>query len=144
MRSDSSPIGVQAQAELYPDRIAVVDPDGSTITFRELAAEANRLSHGLRALGVEREGAVALATHNHHTYFSLAIATGQIGGYMVPVNWHLTADEMQYIVENSGSQLVVVGAGLHDAMTPALDALGFPADRRFSSDGSRPAAGTDR
>ena len=148
MRSDSSPVGVQARAELHPDRLAVVNPDGTAITFAELAADVNRLSHGLRALGVGREGAVALATHNHHTYFSLGKACAQIGAYLVPVNWHLTADEMQYIVENSGAQLVVVGAGLHDAMTPALDALGFPADRRFSTEqqagGYRPLAEISR
>jgi long-chain acyl-CoA synthetase len=139
MRSDSSLVGLQARAELHPERVAIVDPDGTTTTFAELAAEVNRLSHGLRALGLGRDDAVALASHNSRTYFALGMATAQIGAYLVPINWHLTADEMQYIVENSGSQLVVVGAELHDAMTPALDALGFPHDQRYSSQAQAPA-----
>ncbi|MHB8695036.1 MAG: AMP-binding protein [Solirubrobacteraceae bacterium] len=125
-----------ARSELHPDRVAVVDPDGIETTFSELAEHVNRLSHGLRALGIKRGGAVALATRNHSVFFAVALAVEQIGAYVVPVNWHLTAAEVAYIVENSESEAVIVGAGLEDVMRTALDQLGFPADRRFAVAGA--------
>ena len=127
-----APVGFWARAQRHPELIAVVDPDGSKVTFGALASLVNRVSHGLRGLGLGRESAVSLAARNHHSYFVFALACEQIGAYLVPVNWHLTTAEMSYIVENSESSVVVVGHGLERAMHEALDEVGLPADRRFS------------
>jgi long-chain acyl-CoA synthetase len=129
-------LGFCARAALHPERVAVVNPDTTTVSYGELLRQVNQLSHGLRALGLGRESTVCLATRNHYVYFAAALACEQIGVYLVPVNWHLTAAETQYIVKNSQAELAIVGDGLEAMMTAALDEAGLPADCRFSVNGA--------
>jgi len=44
-------------------------------------------------------------------YVELQLATGQVGMYLVPINTHLAASEMDYIVADSGASLVVAIIG---------------------------------
>jgi non-ribosomal peptide synthetase component F len=53
----------------HPDRPAVVTPDGGTLTFGALASRVNRISHGLRSLGL------AAAVHNGVEYLELVLGS---------------------------------------------------------------------
>lgn len=118
-----------------PSRVAVINPDGSSITYGELEKLVNRLSNGMLAAGIGRESVVAVAAHNHHTHMAIALATGQIGAYWVPINWHFVASEMAHILSDSDVSAAVVGPGVYDEMTNAMHEVGLPVDRRFSISG---------
>lgn len=91
----------------HPERIAYIDPEGASTTFGQLLDRVNGLSNGLRARGLCTGDAVAVLLKNCQAYFELALATGQLGLYLVPVNWHLTADEVAYIVRDSDSKILI-------------------------------------
>lgn len=91
----------------HPERIAYIDPEGASTTFGQLLDRVNGLSNGLRARGLRTGDAVAVLLKNCQAYFELALATGQLGLYLVPVNWHLTADEVAYIVRDSDSKILI-------------------------------------
>ncbi|MFI5953183.1 AMP-binding protein [Cryptosporangium sp. NPDC051539] len=93
-------------AEQQPDRIAVIDPDGTTTTYRELHERANQIAHALRAAGLGSGARIALLAENSVRYFEWALGAGQAGVQYVPVNTHLTTDETAYILTNSGAELV--------------------------------------
>ena len=90
-----------------PGRIAIWDDDGSSTTFGDLLARVNRLAHGLRGLGLEVGDSIAGVLGNSADFVALALATGQVGMYLVPLNWHLTAPELAYIVADSQARAVV-------------------------------------
>src|SRR5450755_898165 len=94
---------------LYPDRAAIVEVDGTTTTYGELLALANRAANGFRSLGLEEQDAVAVMLPNCRQVFEVFLAAVQIGLYYVPINYHLTADEVQYVLADSGAS-VLVGA----------------------------------
>ncbi|GIH76545.1 AMP-binding protein [Planobispora longispora] len=94
-------------AQADPDRRAVIDTDGTVTTYGELLARVNRVSHGLRARGLKRGDAVAGVLPNGIDAVTMLMATGQIGLYYVPINWHLTEREIDYIVGDSGARLTV-------------------------------------
>jgi long-chain acyl-CoA synthetase len=105
-------------AEAHPDRLAVLAPDGRPATFGELAARANRLTHALRRLGLgEGDGVVAIV-HNGLPYFELLFATLQAGMYFTPVNYRSSAEEIAYVVGNSGARVVVADADIARACPP--------------------------
>ncbi|MFI7611435.1 AMP-binding protein [Nonomuraea terrae] len=108
--STTAPIGFYEIAAADPGRRAVIDPDGSVLTFGELLARVNRVSRALRSHGLSTGDAVAVAVHNGHEYLEMMLATGQVGMYFVPVNWRLTPAEMLYIVRDSGAKAVLVDA----------------------------------
>src|SRR5882757_6993867 len=109
----------------HRDDLALVNHDGRTVTFAELVGRAHQLSRALRAAGVGRLDRVAVIVRNGVEYFELALATGQIGAYMVPINWHLTPVEIAYIVANADAKLVVAEADLAGAldMSPGVGRL---------------------
>jgi long-chain acyl-CoA synthetase len=100
-------------AERQPDRLAIVAPTGSR-TFAELDAAANRLVRALRRRGVDSGDAVALICGNRPE-FAEVVAACQRGGFrLTPVNWHLSAAEAAYIVEDCGARALLVDATTTD------------------------------
>jgi long-chain acyl-CoA synthetase len=100
-------IGFWEIAREEPDRLALVGPDGRELSYGELAAETNKLVHGLRARGLTAGDGVAALLHNCVEMYALSLACGQAGWYFTPINHHLAAPEVQYIVEDSEAKVLV-------------------------------------
>jgi len=99
--------GFFAIAEREPGRPALVDPSGRRLSYGELAAGADRLARGLRAAGLQPGDAVAVALPNGAEAAEVFAAAMQSGLCYVPLNWHLTAGELAYILDNCGARAVV-------------------------------------
>jgi long-chain acyl-CoA synthetase len=93
------------------DRLAIVAADGTGISTGALLDACHRVARNLQAAGVGPNDAVAVCLSNRPEVFAVALATAQIGAYLVPVNRHLTAHEVRYIVQDSGSRVVIAEAG---------------------------------
>jgi long-chain acyl-CoA synthetase len=138
-----SELGFWNFAQAEPEGLALVDPDGRAWTRGELLAEANRIAHGLRALGLERGDCVALVLPNCWEFIAIHLAVTQIGLYMTPINNHLTGPEIAYIVEDSGAKVFFGSEAFAEACQVAREAIDFPGERAFaigSVPGFRPFA----
>ncbi|MFI7421652.1 AMP-binding protein [Nonomuraea sp. NPDC049684] len=102
--------GFYAIAAADPGRLAVIDTDGTRTTYGELLARVNQVSHGLRARGLGKGDVVAGVLTNGIDAVVMLMATGQIGLYYVPVNWHLTESEVSYILADCDAKVVVTDA----------------------------------
>jgi long-chain acyl-CoA synthetase len=89
-----------------PDLPALIDETGAT-SWGELNDRVNRLINHFRAAGVEPGQCVALLSGNRREVYEVLLAAGHAGWIAVPINWHFAADEVEYVVENSGSVYVV-------------------------------------
>jgi long-chain acyl-CoA synthetase len=124
-----------------PSYLALVEPDGTEHKSGELLAASNRLVHGLRALGLEQGDVVATLLSNGAPLVELYLAAAQAGWYLTPINYHLTAPEVAYIVSDCGAKAFVADASFQDVATAAADEAGVPAEARFavgSIEGFRP------
>src|SRR5205814_7631157 len=119
-----------------PDRMAVISPYGER-TFRELNERTNQLVRGLRALGAGTGDTIALVSRNRPEFVEVYEAVLRSGLRLTPINWHLTAEEIAYIVDDSESVVVIGDAGFADtlssvakliAATPALLSVGGDID----------------
>ncbi|MFC5821589.1 AMP-binding protein [Nonomuraea harbinensis] len=119
--------GFYALALQDPQRLAFIGPQGEETTFGELGAQVNRISHGLRALGVGKEDMVAILVHNGREYIELALATIQLGAYIVPINTHLAPPEVAYIVKDSTAKVLVAHSDLAGHLRSEVG--GLPAHR---------------
>ena len=97
-------IGLWTIAATDPERTAVIEPSGTAISYAELAARADRYGRGLQALGLHPGTAVVGMLPNSTEALALFFAAAQTGLYVVPVNWHLTAAEVAYILADSGAR----------------------------------------
>ncbi|GAA2589655.1 AMP-binding protein [Actinomadura fulvescens] len=88
-------------ARAHPDEPAITDERGAS-TWRELNATTDRLAGALRGLGLGVGDAIAIHSGNRREHFELMCAAGHIGLRYVLVNWHWTADELRYVLEDAG------------------------------------------
>jgi len=135
--------GFWEYAAAEPDKLALVDPSGREWSRGELFAESNQIAHGLRALGLERGDCVAVVLENCGEMFQFYLAITQIGLYMTPINNHLTAPEMAYIVKDSGAKVFIGSARFADECRAAREESGLPSEQCFSVgnvEGFRPLA----
>ena len=104
-----------------PDRIAIVSQAGNR-TFAELDANANRLARALRARGLVPGDAVALLAGNRPEFVETWLACQRAGYRLTPVNWHLTADEVAYIVDDCEAKALVTTGDLEVAAAARANA----------------------
>ncbi|MGW4800851.1 AMP-binding protein, partial [Nonomuraea sp. NPDC004297] len=98
-----------AIAAADPGRLAVIDTDGTRVSYGDLLTRVNQVSHGLRARGLGTGDVAAGVLPNGVDALVMVMATGQIGVYYVPVNWHLTDSEIAYILADCDAKVVVAG-----------------------------------
>ena len=125
-------VGFWSIAQETPERIALISAEGKKQTFGELYERVNKISHGLRALGLKKGGAVALVMSNEPEYLEVFLATQQIGLYVTPVNYHLTGPEIAYILENCGAEVLVAGEKFGDACKKAVSELSYDTSRCYA------------
>jgi len=115
-------LGPALWAERDPERPAVVDPARGPAggrSFGALDARANRLVRGLRAAGLRAGDGVALLCRNRAEFCEVWAATSRAGLRLTPVNWHLTASEAAYILEDCEARAFVADASLADSAAAA-------------------------
>jgi len=101
-------VGFRLWAQAEPELRAVLTADDEEITFGELYALVNQISHGLRErCGLEVGDTVAGVMTNSLGMVALYLAAMQSGLYLVTINYHLTEHEIAYILEDSGAKVVV-------------------------------------
>ncbi|MDQ1515681.1 MAG: long-chain acyl-CoA synthetase, partial [Actinomycetota bacterium] len=126
-------------AEADPDGPAVID-EFAEISRTELNTRVNRLVHGLRAAGVGPGDAVAVLAGNRHENIEAVMACGVSSWVLVPLNWHLTAEEIAYILNDSGATALLADTEFAAVATEAVkEAPGVTVRLAFGG-GARPVA----
>ncbi|HEV8614745.1 MAG TPA: AMP-binding protein [Methylomirabilota bacterium] len=101
-----------------PDADAVVDGP-RRLSYRELAARAAAAGAGFARLGVRRGDRVLIALRNRLEHVVTYWALQTIGGVPTPVNFRLAAEELRYVLADSGAALVVFEASTAEAVRAA-------------------------
>ena len=105
------------RALINPDREAFVDSkSGLRLTFEQLNNRCNSLANALVKLGIEPGDRVALALMNSVEFLEAYFAVAKIGGIVVPLNWRLVSDELEFILKDSGSETLIFGEEFVDVV----------------------------
>jgi len=96
------------RAFLTPDREAYVDSHSDErLTYAELNARSNQLANSLLAAGIEKGERVGLLLMNSAEFMEAYFALAKIGAVVVPLNWRLVADELEFILKDSGTRRLI-------------------------------------
>ncbi len=98
---------------VYGDRTAVVDEPSTagsfgTLTYRELGSRARGMAVALDRMGVEEGERVAIVSPNAARFLISYFGVSAYGRILVPINYRLNADEIGYIIDHSGSSVLLV------------------------------------
>ncbi len=107
------------------NRQAVVSHFGER-TWAKLNANANRLAHAMRAAGIKAGDTIAVALRNRPEFIEAFAASDRCGLRFTPINFHLKADEIGYILDNCEARVFLADVSLGDqaaGATSHTDAL---------------------
>jgi acyl-CoA synthetase (AMP-forming)/AMP-acid ligase II len=108
-----------------PDDLALADEQGA-ISWRQLDGLLNRATNALLALGLQPDQRVGVFAHNSAETVQAYLAGLHAGISFIPINFHLTAEELAYILTNSGAALLFVGPETAQVGLAAAAMAGVP------------------
>ena len=98
-----------------------------TRTWTELLDRSTRLGHVLRdRFGLAAGEHAAMLMGNRVEFVELATAALLSGTWITPVNWHLTAEEVAFVLEDSGARVVFVDPDFEAVARDAVARTGAP------------------
>ncbi|KDF00621.1 long-chain fatty acid--CoA ligase [Mycolicibacterium aromaticivorans JS19b1 = JCM 16368] len=109
-------------AEHRPDGQAISYLD-RTWTWAQWDDRIRRLAGALVERGIGRGDVVAFLDKNHPACVELTLAAASIGAATAVINFRLAADEMDYVLNDSGAKLLIVGTELMGAVEKIRDKL---------------------
>ncbi|HEX8212567.1 MAG TPA: amino acid adenylation domain-containing protein [Longimicrobium sp.] len=101
------------QVRRTPGAVALVC-EGSTLSYRELDAAAERLARGLRGRGVGPEVRVALCAERSAEMVVGVLGILKAGGAYVPLDPSYPADRLRYVLADSRASLLLTQEALRD------------------------------
>ncbi|MGF1426683.1 amino acid adenylation domain-containing protein [Kitasatospora sp. LaBMicrA B282] len=101
----------ERQAAAHPERPALHDFDGSTLSYGELNARANRLAHHLRALGAGPERCVGLCATPSVAAVIGILGILKSGAAYVPLDPEHPAQRLGFMLGDTAAALVVSEQG---------------------------------
>lgn len=109
-------------AETKPDAEAMTFLD-RTWTWSEWNDRVRRLAGALQQRGIKRGDVVAFLDKNHPACVELTIAAASLGAATAIINFRLAADEIDYVLTDSGAKLLIVGTELKPTIDKIRDKL---------------------
>jgi long-chain acyl-CoA synthetase len=107
------------------------------VSLEELNRRALRAATGLRSLGVRAGDTVALLLRNDHEFFEASFAASALGAAPVPINWHGSAEEIAYVLQDCETSVLVVHADLlqqvRHVIPSNITVLGVPTPESIAS-----------
>jgi long-chain acyl-CoA synthetase len=95
-----------------------------------VADRADRIAGGLQRLGVKQGDSVCLLMRNEIAFIEAAYAAMRLGAYAVPINWHFKPEEINYVLRDSGTSVLIGHADmlhqLRETIPAGITVLGLP------------------
>ena len=112
----------EAQAAENPEATAVLH-QGTTLTYAELNARANRLAHYLRAHGVGPNELVGVCLERSPELIVTLLGILKAGGAYVPLDPDLPRERLAFLLEDTAAKMVITRQGLLASLPEAASPL---------------------
>ena len=106
---------LERSAAVFPDKEAIVFGE-QRLTYRQFAEAVTRMARALEASGVGQGDRVAFLMPNLPELLMAHFAVPILGAVLVAINTRLSAPEIEYILDHSGSSLLIADPALLDAL----------------------------
>ncbi len=121
------------QPRFLDDRLAhwaKTNPDGEaisylgrTFTWAQFDDRVRRLAGALAQRGIGRGDVVAFLDKNHPGCVETTLAAASLGAATAIINFRLAGNEMDYVLNDSGAKLMIVGAELSASVDKIRDRI---------------------
>ena len=91
---------------IQPNKKALFYED-QPITYREFNQRTNQLCHLFLETGIQKGDRIAVLLHNCPQYLEIFFALSKMGAILVPLNWRLAGPELEFVLKDSDSRLLI-------------------------------------
>ncbi|MGN6246096.1 MAG: class I adenylate-forming enzyme family protein [Motilibacteraceae bacterium] len=109
-------------ARSWPHNPATVDPDGTTLTYAQLAERVEAATQSLRSLGVRPGHGVGVLSASSSSFLATILACARAGAVMVGLNPREAPASWSWTLRHGGSVLALHDAGHVGLVQAAADA----------------------
>jgi len=88
---------IKRNARLFKNGTSLISGE-ERVSHHELLERVDRLATGLQARGIKSGERVGVLARNGLEYVCLYGAAARIGAILLPINWRLSRDEVQYVI----------------------------------------------
>ncbi len=88
--------------------------------FDEIDRRVLLIAGGLRVLGVREGDCVCILMRNDIAFLEVSYAIMMLGAYAVPINWHFKPEEVDYILKDTATRVLVGHADLLNALREVI------------------------
>lgn len=114
---------IRQTIDRFPNRPAVVAPDGETYSFAEIDSRATRIAHALADL--VGDGRTASLTNNVLAAVDVFLASQKRGVANAPLNVRMPADQQAFMADRADAELLLFEAEFEDAARQILETTGI-------------------
>jgi fatty-acyl-CoA synthase len=113
---------LERAADVFRDREAITSSRKS-YTYGEMATAVTRFAHALTSAGIGEGDRVACLLPNLPEMLLAHFAVPLQRAVLVSINTRLSTDEIRYILDHSGSRVLIVDTELAALVAPVIDSL---------------------
>ncbi len=106
---------IKKRADLHPDKTAIIFQD-EQISYRKLSERSCSAANSLLSGGVRKGDRVAVLLLNCPEFIELYFACSMIGAIFVPLNFRLTARELEYQLRDSSPRFLFFSRSLEEVV----------------------------
>ncbi|MGV9408202.1 amino acid adenylation domain-containing protein, partial [Streptomyces sp. NPDC003667] len=113
---------IEERVAAGPEAVAVTHGDRSW-TYGEINARANQLAHHLRGAGVRPDTLVAVCLDRSPDLIAAVLGILKAGAAFVPLDPDYPTDRITYMVEDTGTPLIITSSDLAHRLPDTIDLL---------------------
>ncbi len=115
---------IKRNANLYGDRVGWISAE-ERITHREFRDRVDRVARGLFDIGLKKGDRIAVLSQNNLEFLYLYGASARIGIVMVPINWRLKPEEVEYVISDVSPRVVFADSEFQGMLAPLASKFDF-------------------
>jgi fatty-acyl-CoA synthase len=123
MFSPLTPLDWKRRAiKYYPNKTAVIDGE-KEFTYKEFGQRVDQLSTALHHASIREGDHVAVMLPNTHYMLECFYGICQLGAVMVPLNYRLSAKDLEYIIKHSDAKMLILDEEFARSIEEIVDSL---------------------
>ncbi|MHA6260398.1 long-chain-fatty-acid--CoA ligase [Sporosarcina sp. CAU 1771] len=105
----------------YPNKTAIIyEEKRQKWSYSELNEKVNCFAHSLTKLGVEKGDVVSTFLYNTSEFVVALFASAKLGAVFNPINYRLSASELQYILNDANSKVLLFEKTVSEVVHSAI------------------------
>ena len=118
---------IKRNARLYKNRTVLIS-GRQEISYLEFLEKVDTLASGLQAIGLKRGERIGVLARNSLEFVYLLGAAARIGAILLPINWRLCREEVEYVILDGSPMVLFVDPEFRSTVSHLVSDAPTPID----------------